>query len=405
MFSSTFCVLPFIHIATDPDGITKPCCISNNRSNQNLGHHDLDQIFNDQYYLDIRKKMHLGQQVAGCETCYIKEQSSQTSHRLLYNQTFLKNPKIFNIVNHSIKNQYRVQDQVYYLDLRFGNLCNLQCRSCSPINSSQLNREILEIQQHNDYIKKHFAIVNQDFNSWYKTPEFQKNFEKSAASLRLLYITGGEPTLIEENYRCLEYLIKHNYAKNIHLKTSTNLTNISKKFIELISQFKVSQIFCSIDGTGPYQEYLRYPSRWSQIKKNFEYLVTHATDSKITLTPVIQNVNFENIPNLCVYAQQFPNVDIMPILLEFPQHLDVQYLPQDYKIQCFDKLNSWYQHSDRITPEFTGIMQQLKSKCFASIDYRDKLTEFRNFTQIFDQHRQVNLAQVNATLAEICQSL
>lgn len=405
MISPTFCVLPFVHIATDPDGITKPCCISYNRSNLNFGKDDLDKIFNSDFYRDIRKNMHLGQLVKGCETCYIKEKNSNTSHRLLYNRYFLKNPKIFNIINQSLQNQYRVHDHIHYLDLRFGNLCNLQCRSCNPINSSQLNKEILEIQQQNHDLTKYFAVVDQDFNSWYNTPTFRENFEKSAASLRLLYITGGEPTLIEQNYQLMEYLIEHDYAKNIHLKTSTNLTNISKKFIALISQFKVSEIFCSIDGTEKYQEYLRYPSRWSQIKKNFEYLVANATKSKITLTPVIQNVNFENIPDLCVYAQQFSNVNIMPILLEFPDYLDIQYLPQDYKIQCFNNLNSWYENSDRPTPEFTGIMQQIKSKCFSLTSYQEKLIEFRNFTQIFDQHRQVDLHEVNSTLAKICQTL
>jgi hypothetical protein len=175
MYSNTFCVLPFIHIATDPDGVTKPCCISSNRSDQNFGQQPTDELFNSEFYRDIRRKMHQGQSVAGCETCYVKEQSSNQSHRTLYNQQYLKNPKIKSLITQSFQQDYQIDSNIYYLDLRFGNLCNLQCRSCNPRNSTQLNKEIIKIASADSEIHEFYATEPQDLNSWYKSQQFQKN--------------------------------------------------------------------------------------------------------------------------------------------------------------------------------------------------------------------------------------
>ena len=35
-----------------------------------------------------------------------------------------------------------ITDKIKYFDLRFGNLCNLSCRSCNPTASSQIAKEI-----------------------------------------------------------------------------------------------------------------------------------------------------------------------------------------------------------------------------------------------------------------------
>jgi MoaA/NifB/PqqE/SkfB family radical SAM enzyme len=406
MYSNTFCVLPFIHIATDPDGVTKPCCISSNRSDQNFGQQSTDELFNSEFYRDIRRKMHQGQSVAGCETCYVKEQSSDQSHRTLYNQQYLKNPKIKSLITQSFQQDYQIDSNIYYLDLRFGNLCNLQCRSCNPRNSTQLNKEIIKIASADSEIHEFYATEPQDLNSWYKSQQFQKNIKAVGPDLTTLYITGGEPTIIEQNIQLLETLIAENFAQNITLKISTNLTNISKKLLNLLNQFQTVIVFCSIDGTDQYQEYLRYPSNWQQIKKNFLYLLTHCNKTKfhIKVTPVVQNVNFENIVDLFEFVESYPTVEIWPIVLENPQHFDLQYLPVNYKQQCLDRLIKWYDCYHKKNQFLDAAIKQISYKCHLTTDYQPTLRKFWQVTQMFDQHRSEDLKKVNHRLWQICQT-
>lgn len=407
MYSKTFCVLPFIHIATDPDGITKPCCISGLRSHQNFGQQPLNELFNSEFYRNVRQKMHLGQPVSGCDTCYVKEQSSSQSDRTLYNQHYLKNPKIKSLIAQSLQQDYQINPKIDYLDLRFGNLCNLQCRSCNPRNSTQLNKEIIKIAKADSEINKFYVSESQDLNSWYKTREFQTNLKIIGPDLTTLYINGGEPTIIEQNIQLLETLIAENFAQNITLKISTNLTNISKKLLNLLNQFQSVVIFCSIDGTDQYQEYLRYPSSWQQIKKNFLYLLTHCNQTKyhVKLTPVIQNVNFENIVDLFKFVDPYPTVEIRPIVLENPQHFDLQYLPEDYKLQCLNRLVKWYDSYHKKNRFLNAAIKQISYKCQTNCDYQSILRKFWQVTQLFDQHRSEDLQKVNHRLWEICQSL
>lgn len=405
MYSKTFCVLPFIHIATDPDGYTKPCCISSNKSKQNFGIDSIDQIINSDYYKIIRQKMHQGESVLGCETCYIKEKSSNTSYRTIYNDQFLQNKTITSIIEKSFEENYQVKKHVKYLDLRFGNLCNLKCRSCNPQNSTQLNKEIAEISTVDQSILKFYNPIGQDLNQWYQTEMFLQNLQDCSATLRHLYITGGEPTIIDQNIKLLEYLCQQDLAKNILIKTSTNLTNISKRLIELFRQFKQATIFCSIDGTDLYQEYLRYPSKWSQIKNNFETLANDSHNLDIKITPVIQNVNFENAVKLFEYAGQFPWVEIFPILLENPYYFDIKYLPQEYRNECLNQLKSWYKSFPRKTKFLNDFMRQIETKCQYSEDHKPALREFWQLTQMFDAHRETDLQSVNHRLWKICQSL
>jgi glutamate-1-semialdehyde 2,1-aminomutase len=82
------------------------------------------------------------------------------------------------------------------------------------------------------------------------------------------------------------------------------MTNMQDTFLNIISQFNRVVLFASIDGFGPMQEYIRYPSKWQQIDKNLNKLVEKTKDNiTINVSPVIQSTNLGLITELFEYLE------------------------------------------------------------------------------------------------------
>lgn len=408
MKNKTFCVLPWIHVASRTNGEVKPCCLSTrvikkpDGSTYNLGYDTLEEIYNSDEFIDIRKKMVAGEPVSGCETCYRQEESSNFSNRLYYNKEF---PSTI-LVNASIAQDYKININVKYMDLRFGNLCNLKCRTCTPANSSQLNKEIAELPK-TATLSKIYPVVPDNLNEWYTTEMFFDNLDKTKKYLRVVYLTGGEPTLVEGNYRFMQMMIDEGSNKNIMLAFNTNLTNIQDKFLKYVNQFRKVMFSCSIDGIGPMQEYLRYPSNWAQIDKNFKKIIESTENGIIRMTPVIQITNLEFLPELFEYAENInrehkkPIIEIFPAILNHPSIMDIQYLPLDYKKYCWDKLSNWLKTAEYQTEKFYEKMKQVEHRCLIDVDYKQQLNEFKEMTELLDANRNQTLKDVNSNLYSI----
>jgi MoaA/NifB/PqqE/SkfB family radical SAM enzyme len=404
-------MLPWVHIAVDPNGDIKPCCISSATVDKldgtpyNLGTDKLNEIINSDGYKSIRSDMLDGKLVEGCGECYKQEQHG-TSYRNIYNNYWLKNAS----ARKKLAAGITIPETVEYFDLRFGNLCNLKCKSCNTTNSSQFQKEVFEIQETNPAIGNYINMIRyDDINDWYNTDMFMKNIKSQTDNILEIYITGGEPTIIDKNYEMLEYLIEQDKAKNISLKLNTNMTNVQDIFLNMISQFKQVIFFASIDGFGLMQEYIRYPSNWEQIDKNLHKLVEKTKDNiTINVSPVIQSTNLGLITDLFEYLEKFNRthnstiVAIHPIILYGPPQLDLLYLPINYKKECWDRIEQWLEKRCTFQPlEFHTKMDAIKNKCLIDIDGEEQMSRFMEFNNMFDSHRGVSLHDVNPELYEI----
>jgi len=395
--NKSYCILPWMNISVDPDGYVKPCCVSTQRMSYNLGHNTLAEIVNSPEMIQLRQDMIDGVLVPGCNECYQQEKYGGRSLRQIHTDTWQIIPSVKSKLDNPTT---EISIGVEYFDLRFGNMCNLQCRSCSPDNSSQLAKEFKQLNIP--------ISVKDNINDWYQTDTFIENIKSQLDNIRVLYITGGEPTIIEKNFEILEYLISEGKSQNIILQLNTNLTNIKPRFLDLLSKFKYVILFVSIDGIGPVQEYLRYPSKWVQIDKNLRSLLDLKSDNMIIKpTPVIQNVNLSTIVDLFEYFEKFNRIsgkrliEIAPIVLNNPKHSDIVYLPLEYKQQCWDKIQDWLTTATYQTSELHDIMRQVEQKCNTDVSYVTELEEFKRQTDIFDTHRNMSLQDVNPELCEI----
>jgi sulfatase maturation enzyme AslB (radical SAM superfamily) len=163
---------------------------------------------------------------------------------------------MFDLIDKAVLNGGELDYSLAYLDLRLGNLCNLKCRMCSPFNSSQIAKEHMELEKKDEAYKVVWAKTFGRFDpritevqSWFERDYLWDQIIDLIPSLKKVYMTGGEPTLIQNNFKFMNECIRKG-RRDIVLFFNTNCTNVNKKFTSLIGQFGRVNINASVDGSG-----------------------------------------------------------------------------------------------------------------------------------------------------------
>ena len=192
-------------------------------------------------------------------------------------------------------------DKPISADFRFGNLCNLRCQICNPHNSSQIERDAV-LSKWRD--AKYVRMKGRYQGEWYDAPELEEEIAEFSSDIEFINLGGGEPSISRPVQKWLTRLIESGQAARIELRVQTNLTNVNPRFLDLVAQFWQPRIYLSIDGFGPLNDYLRYPSKWRIIERNADYLTELAKRSKMSihLTPAIGAYNALSIVHLFEWA-------------------------------------------------------------------------------------------------------
>lgn len=422
IYNKSCCALPFMHVQTEPDGDIKLCCLAKNtvKNNDgrvfNFGKDKIETFFNSDYMRNVRKNMINDVQVPDCKGCYDEEAAGGISQRQVYTKEWIeKDPSIAETILQSEHNGYMVEPKVKYFDFRFGNMCNLKCRSCGPINSIQILKDAREIEDPN---KRNFFMFNEqaidNINDWYQTPMFMENFKNQEENIRQIYFTGGEPTIIEQNYNILQDLVDKGKAPHVSLIFSTNMTNIQDKFIKLIQQFEKVTFLASCEGYGHIHEYLRFPANWNIFEKNVRRLAQMDYNKVVLMcTPVVQSVNLAYIDQFFEWIENLNQehghnrIVTLPIVLTFPRHLDLEILPYDMKQRALAKIEALVARTPRLqnSIHFMGRLNMIRDKCNKDSYDPKQLIKFREYTKMLDKHRGQSLAQTNPELYNLLESL
>ncbi|MCB0384501.1 MAG: twitch domain-containing radical SAM protein, partial [Bdellovibrionales bacterium] len=141
------------------------------------------------------------------------------------------------------------------LEISFSNACNMACRMCNAYLSSSWYDDAKALMGYQGP-RRHF--LDWDFTGW------------DLSRLGWLKILGGEPLYERKNLEFMQFLKEKNWLGNIclHLTTNTSVT-LSAEWEEVIRCCKSAKIFCSIDGLGPVNEYLRHGADWQATEKVF----------------------------------------------------------------------------------------------------------------------------------------
>lgn len=357
----TFCILPWVHLATHTDGTGLLCCIAQT-SNDNLNDKSIDEIRNGDYFKEARLAILKDKEYSACSACYKEEKAGLRSHRMHENkfwETTLGEEKIQELVDNT-KEDGTIDNDVFTVDFRLGNTCNLQCVMCRPQDSSKWYKEatILSktLKTGAKYEWQHKESVDRDKFEWYKNPEFLQSFYESSGELRQMIFAGGEPLLIKEHKEIIRELVKRGTAKNIKVNYHTNGTIYDSELIELWSYFKRVDLFLSFDGIERVNRYVRYPSLHDSVEKNLRKFNDNASP----------NVHFK-----ILYTVQALNIFYIPEFIEYILSLDIPRIASEY-----DKDKNW---DDIIHTGILHYPQYLSPKIFPDRIKRTITRKLKNY--------------------------
>lgn len=276
----TFCILPFNHLYVEPDGRTAPCCIGGKFDNVNIKKQTIEEAFNTPEYLELRKNLTSGVRDAICKNCWDVEDLGLTSYRQVANSRIEEEWYSLPVVD----GDFKLEPKIEYIDIRFSNLCNLQCRMCHHIYSSNLY-EFNKKLNRGTYDEKVVTVGN----------NFMEDLNKYLPGVKSVYFAGGEPLIMPEHKQVLTELHRLGTIKKekenldlipieIHYNTNLKvLKNDGLDFIELWKDFKRVNICISVDGVDSVGEYQRvgfdtetfYTNTYKLLNNGFKSVHTH----------------------------------------------------------------------------------------------------------------------------------
>ncbi len=322
-----------MHLATNATGHLRVCCNSVPGENRILKEDgqsfkvyrdDLEEAWNSPTYRALRQELLLGKEPKMCVRCFREERAGLKSARMAWNEKFADTKVVTN-------REGCAPFQVRYLDLRLGNLCNLRCRMCNPYASKQWVREWNSIV---DVPLAAEELVQLSQVDWPENPKMWKNLSSLLDSVEEIYLTGGEPLLIDEQLKLLQICCEQGFANKISLKYNTNLTRLPEGIVDLWRQFRSVKINASLDAVGGLNSYIRFPSQWPVIERTLQQFVELRKQGVLRLEvhTTVQVYNVLRLPELFEYLlsmSMFPYLNI----LNHPEAFNIRVLPPALKEQ------------------------------------------------------------------------
>jgi len=300
----SICMLPWVSIEASPVGTARPCCLAKDEITKpdgnpyKLTENTLDEIYNSEYMQNLRQQFRRGEKPVTCNRCWDEEAAGIVSKRI---NSRIRLKEFYPIVNW----KSNTPDQLWFIDLKLGNICNLKCRICGSWSSSKWAKEEIdyEAKKYPNYDrKKHGAWTFLQEGSWPRNSElFWDNLKTLLPNIKYFEFTGGEPFLIEEHFKLLQYAVDQGYSDRIDIHYNTNGTVYpSEEKVNLWNKFRNVEIAVSIDNTEERFEYERYGAKWEEVQDNivkFNALRTYNVTTQVCMTVNIQNVYY--LPELC----------------------------------------------------------------------------------------------------------
>ena len=267
--SPTFCVLPWIHFATRPNGDMRLCC-SSNASGAESGDHEVGLVkmengrpanfgretpmeaWNNDYMKSVRTTMMNGEIPASCRKCFQEEKVGVVSKRVWESGTWHEDGVDIPHLIEQTKEDGTVPEELVYLDLRLGHTCNIKCVMCSPHDSSKWvadHKKLIPVLQDPD-VKRQMQWDKSEFNNkWHEKDTFWEEMNAQIPNLKQVYFAGGEPLMIKEHKMFIEEILRQGYQDKILLRYNSNGLLVDEDLIEMWSKFKKVKFAISMDAS------------------------------------------------------------------------------------------------------------------------------------------------------------
>jgi pyruvate-formate lyase-activating enzyme len=439
----TFCALPWIHLATRPNGDMRLCCSANasgagndhtvglvkeNGNVINFNTTTPNEAWNSDYMKNVRRTMMDGKIPTSCTKCFTEESNGVVSKRMWETATWQERGLDIQQLLNDTKLDGSYKEEIQYLDLRLGHTCNIKCVMCSPHDSSKWVQDwkILYPQLEDTEVARQLQWDKASFNNkWHENDEFWNQIYKQIPNLKEVYFAGGEPLMIKEHKKFIEEIIRRGYNKKIRLRYNTNGILVDEELIDLWKHFDLVKVGVSIDAAGPRNNYIRYPTDWNTIERNLHMLDNTPENIRPSIATAIQIFNIKHLPDFIHWkvTSNFKKVNTEVIkgvkaggglinmhLLYIPTFLSIQILPGEDKAEIHDTfmkfkgwLYDWYTQDDEfwhLNPygwrRWQAILNHMNSA-----DNSHLLTGFKEYVNKLNAIRGVSAKNIFPELAHL----
>jgi sulfatase maturation enzyme AslB (radical SAM superfamily) len=352
----------------------------------------LEEIWHNDAMTKLRSDMLSETKNATCGRCYEQEESGFFSGRKSANKHH----------GHHIKKLDTNPFEMTYWDIRFSNLCNLKCRSCGHIFSSQWYQDQAQLAG-GDW-KDRNQVLNYagrtEIDMWEQLLPHIDHVEQ-------IYFAGGEPLLMEEHYRILDELVRRERF-DVRLIYNTNFTHTDLKGKSVFDYWKLFDrvaVGASLDGSGKHAEYIRKGTDWKQVEQNRIEMLKICPDVDFYISPTLSIMNVWHLPDFhrdWVERGFIKPQDLNVNILQDPAYLRIDIAPMKYKqrIQAaYEEHLSWLRPQDPLQRATVGFESAINF--LQATDNTALLPKFWNKTRELDQIRNEYILDVIPEVKEL----
>jgi len=375
-----FCILPWIHLSTSSQGDVSMCCVSQgtfqDEDNYNLNRNSIDDAFNSPFLRKVRQQFLKGEKPKYCNACWSEEDAGIQSKRIRENARWdhLKHKALSNKIKSPV-----------FLDLKLGNVCNLRCRICDPLSSSQHAQEQFKITNDPEFLK----FIEK--GKWVEEERFWNEMESILPGIEMIEFFGGEPFLLKEHERFIAKCVEKGYASNISLHYNTNGAQYPTRIVEeLHPEFKDVTLMLSMDGIGKQFEYNRFPAKWNVFEENLDKFKEQNIYT-ISICSTISVFTLLQIPEMVNFSKD-KEVNFWPNTLHYPLYYNIGVFPLTIKEEIQKKIMPMYHHNVYMS-KFLQMM--------FNVDHQKHWPEFLNITKKLDIIRDNSFKDTFPELHEI----
>lgn len=405
--SNTFCMLPWVHLYSSPQGKVTPCCLSKWEEEHTLGNINdtsFESIWNGRKMCNVRKKMLNNKEVEGCWQCYENERLGIKSKRIESNKLYESK---FSWVKTTDRTGVAPDAKPIYWDIRISNLCNFKYRICAHHSSSKWFEEANKLGE----VYSTNAIIKGVKNFDALLTELEFAFDE----LEEIYFAGGEPLIMDEHYTLLNKLIKAGKT-DVKLRYATNFSVSEFKehdVFEIWKKFDHVWVHASLDGSNGRGEFQRKGQKWSDVIENRKRLMKVAPNVNFMICSAISAYNVIHLPSFhkeWVEKGLIELDDFLPHLLKSPEKLSIQILNESLKEEVrkiyethlawlVAQSNSKYQKLQIVIGLFEAVLSYMNAE-----DKSHLMPEFKTFNDKLDVYREESLVDVLPELTSLYQT-
>ena len=403
-----FCVLPWVHFHSWPDGRVMPCCVAD--SNMPVAHLKNDesiiQMMNSEDFKKIREKMLVDEPVAACKRCYDLELMGTWTMRQSHNKR--RGLEYVDMIAKNTENDGTLSEfQMKYMDLRFSNMCNMKCRSCGPGCSSLWSQEFVDergVDVYEEYFKTRKIVINSA-----EEMGFMNKLKPYLKDVLEVYFAGGEIIITPEHYECLDYWIENGLTDQVELTYTTNFSSLKYKDKDLIGywkKFPQLKVWASLDASGDVAEAIRKGTDWDRIVKNIKTLREQVPHAQFQITPTISIWNIFDFHIFFDYMVSEGLIDDKTSSPRFnlatnPWYANIMILPVPVKNRLTEIYLKYSHKYEGINQDIANGFRMIVNNLQVGNENKGGILEFKKFNDELDEFRNEKLTDIIPELQEV----